>query len=379
MPANGADIMTYIYENPDWPHFRWQDSAIATSLGHVRHRQGRLIGYMQALGSSLREEASLSTLTEDIIKSSAIEGEALDKDQVRSSIARQLGLEIAGLVLSERHVDGVVEMMLDATCNHSQALTEERLWAWHAVLFPTGRSGMSKIKVGAWRDDATGPMQVISGPIGREWVHFQAPKAETVPYEMEKFLRWFDSDKDFDPLIAAAIAHLWFVTIHPFDDGNGRMARAVTDLALARSEDSAQRFYSMSSQIRAERSLYYQKLELTQKGDLDITPWLQWFLECLNRAFDKTDESLGSVMRKALFWEKANHHALNDRQKKMLNQLLENFEGNLTTSKWAKISKCSQDTASRDIDDLMQKGLLVRGEAGGRSTNYALVMSSTGV
>lgn len=365
--------MTYIHERNEWPSFRWQDQTLAASLAHVRHRQGRLIGRMEALGFKLREEAVLHTLTEDVLKSSEIEGEQLDKDQVRSSIARRLGMDIAGLVPAERNVEGVVEMMLDATQNYNQPLTEDRLFGWHAALFPTGRSGMTKIIVGDWRDDTSGPMQVVSGPIGREKVHYEAPVAERLSHEMKKFLAWLDSEKDIDPVIAAGIAHLWFVTIHPFEDGNGRIARAIADLALARSEHSAQRFYSMSSQIRTERNRYYDMLEATQKGDLDITAWLQWFLDCLDRAFDKADGTLSSVMAKAHFWDAIKDRPLNDRQQLVLNRLLDGFEGKLTSSKWAKLAKCSQDTALRDIDDLVRKGILVRGEAGGRSTSYKLV------
>jgi Fic family protein len=366
--------MTYIHERNEWPAFRWQDQTLAASLAHVRHRQGRLIGRMEALGFKLREEAVLHTLTEDVLKSSEIEGEQLDADQVRSSIARRLGMDVAGLVQAERNVEGVVEMMLDATQNYNQPLTEDRLFGWHAALFPTGRSGMTKIIVGDWRDDTSGPMQVVSGPIGREKVHYEAPVADRLSHEMQKFLAWLDSDKDIDPVIAAGIAHLWFVTIHPFEDGNGRIARAIADLALARSENSAQRFYSMSSQIRTERNRYYDMLEATQKGDLDITVWLQWFLDCLDRAFDKADGTLSSVMAKAHFWEAIKDRPLNDRQQLVLNRLLDGFEGKLTSSKWAKLTKCSQDTASRDIDDLVRKGILVRGEAGGRSTSYELVI-----
>ena len=364
--------MTYIYTRGEWPDFEWQDDVLAASLAQVRHRQGRLIGRMEALGFRLREEAVLRTLTDDVIKSSDIEGEKLDEDQVRSSIARRLGMDVAGLVLAERNVEGVVEMMLDATQNYAEPLDEERLFAWHASLFPTGRSGMSKIIVGGWRDDAEGPMQVVSGTYGRERVHYQAPAAAQLPDEMAAFLSWFESDKAVDPVLAAGIAHLWFVTVHPFEDGNGRIARAIADLALARSEASPQRFYSMSSQIRAERNRYYDMLEATQKGGLDITPWLEWFLECLDRAFDRAEETLGAVLAKAQFWEAIKNQPLNNRQRHVLNRLLDGFEGKLTSSKWAKLAKCSQDTASRDIADLMDKGILVRGAAGGRSTSYNL-------
>lgn len=365
--------MTYIYEQDDWPKFVWRDEKLAACLAEVRHRQGRLLGRMEALGFPLRTEALLQTLTEDVLKSSEIEGEVLDKDQVRSSIARRLGLDIAGLVPADRDVEGVVEMMLDATQRYDQPLTEARLFDWHAALFPTGRSGMGKIRVGAWRDDSNGPMQVVSGPIGRERVHYEAPAAKALKREMGQFLKWFEADQGIDPVLKAGMAHLWFVTIHPFEDGNGRIARAIADMALARSEHSSQRFYSMSAQIRAERAAYYRMLETTQKGDLDITPWLSWFLDCLDRAFDGADDILGSVMHKARFWDRHADVPLNDRQRLVLNRIMNGFEGKLTSSKWAKLAKTSQDTASRDIADLVEKGILERDAAGGRSTSYSLV------
>jgi Fic family protein len=368
--------LKYFHDRDDWPNFWWQDKALAASLARVRHKQGRLIGRMEGLGFKLRTEAVLNTLTEDVTKSSEIEGEHLDKEQVRSSIARRLGMDVAGLVPAERNVEGVVEMMLDATQNYDQRLTEERLFGWHAALFPTGRSGMTKIIVGNWRDDSSGPMQVVSGPYGREKVHYEAPNADRLPAEMNKFLAWLESVDGVDPVIVAGVAHLWFVTIHPFEDGNGRIARAIADLALARSEGSAQRFYSMSSQIRAERKRYYDMLEATQKRDLDVTPWLAWFLECLDRAIDKAEETLSSIIAKGRFWETIKSHPLNDRQHLVLNRIIDGFEGKLTSSKWAKLAKCSQDTASRDIDDLLRKGVLARGVAGGRSTSYELVIPS---
>ena len=366
--------MTYIHQQETWPNLTWQDQVLAASLAHVRHRQGRLIGRMEALGFALRSEAVLQTLTEDVIKSSEIEGDILDKDQVRSSIARRLGMDVAGLVPAERSVEGVVEMMLDATQNYDQPLTEDRLFGWHASLFPTGRSGITKITVGDWRTDATGPMQVVSGPIGRERVHFQAPSAPRLGDEITQFLDWLNADKDIDDVIAAGIAHFWFVTIHPFDDGNGRIARAIADLVLARSENSPQRFYSMSSQIRAQRNQYYDMLEATQKGGLDITAWLKWFLSCLDHAFDKADETISVVLVKARFWELMSDQSFNDRQRLVLNRMLDVFDGKLTSSKWAKLAKCSQDTASRDIYDLIAKGAFVRGPSGGRSTSYELIV-----
>lgn len=343
-------------------------------LAEVRYRQGRLLGRMESLGFPLQKEASLQTLTLDVLKSSEIEGEVLNHDEVRSSIARRLGMDIAGLTPVDRNVEGVVEMMLDATQNYQLLLSEERMFDWHAALFPTGRNGMHKITVGAWRDNTKeNPMQVVSGPIGRQTVHYQAPDAVIVPAEMKLFLEWFNSEIDTDPVIKAAIAHLWFVTIHPFDDGNGRIARAIADMQLARADETNQRFYSMSAQIRKERKEYYDILEKTQKGDLDITGWLQWFLHCLERAVYATDETLFVVIHKAKFWEKHATTTFNDRQVMMLNKLLDgHFFGKLTSSKWATLAKTSTDTAIRDINDLLNRGVLVKDTAGGRSTGYLL-------
>jgi Fic family protein len=362
----------YIWERENWPKFAWQTDRIVAKLATVRHVQGRLLGRMEGLGFRLKQEAQLHTLTQDVIKSSEIEGERLDADQVRSSIARRLGMDIAGLVAADRNVEGVVEMMLDATQNFDKPLTAKRLFDWHASLFPTGRSGMTRIKVGAWRDDADGPMRVISGPMGRERVHYQAPPAEHVPAEMKALLRWFSTDADLDPVLKSGLAHFWFVTVHPFEDGNGRIARAIADLALARSEESPQRFYSMSSRIRHERKAYYDVLEQSQQGTLDITRWLDWFLDCLGRALADADTTLSCVMQKAKFWERYAQAGLNDRQIKVLNRILDGFEGKMTSSKWAKLAKCSQDTAYRDIQDLIQKGALKRTPSGGRSTSYEL-------
>ena len=364
----------YIHELDAWPNFHWDRSAVATPLAAVSRRQGRLIGRMEGLGFHLRSEAALQTLTEDVIKSSDIEGEVLDRDQVRSSIARRLGMDIAGLVPSDRHVDGVVEMLLDATGQYNEPLTEARLFGWHAALFPTGYSGMRKIRVGAWRDDTEGAMQVVSGPIGREQIHYEAPAAAKLAGEMKTFLGWFDQKDGIDPVIKAGMAHLWFVTLHPFEDGNGRMARAIADMQLARAENSPQRFYSMSAQIRAQRNAYYEILESTQKGDLDITAWLLWFLACLNEAFDHAETLLAGVLAKADFWERHRDKPLNDRQTDVLNRLIDGFEGKLTSSKWAKLTKVSQDTASRDIKDLIEKGMLQQDEGGGRSTSYSIVL-----
>jgi Fic family protein len=362
----------YIHELKDWPRFDWNRERLAEPLAAVRHRQGRLIGHMQALGFNLRQEAVLQTLTEDVLKSSEIEGEKLDAEQVRSSIARRLGMDIGALKPADRNVEGVVEMMLDATRHYDQALTSERLFAWHASLFPTGRSGMTKIRAGAWRDDSTGPMEVVSGPMGKERVHFQAVPAKRLDGEMQGFLEWFNANADIDLVLKAGLAHLWFVTIHPFDDGNGRIARAIADMVLARSENSPQRFYSMSAQIRHERTAYYDILEQTQRGTLDITPWMEWFLGCLGRAIDGAQTTLGSVLAKARFWEAIAGITINERQRLVINRLLNGFEGKLTTSKYAKLAKCSQDTALRDILPLVESGILVRSPEGGRSTSYEL-------
>jgi len=364
--------ITYIHQLEDWPKLRWSREELEGRLGAFRHLQGRLIARMEALGFPLRAEAALQSLTEEVLKSSEIEDEILDKDQVRSSIARRLGMDIGALTPADRHVEGVVEMMLDATQNYSKPLTNERLFGWHPALFPTGRSGMSKIAVGAWRNDRSGPMQVVSGPIGRERVHYEAPAAPLLRKEMRAFVRWFNAHDSMDLVLKAGVAHLWFVTVHPFDDGNGRIARAITDLMLARSEKSAQRFYSMSAQIQQERKDYYDILETTQKGDLDITPWLDWFLGCLGRAFQSADTILASVLRKANFWKTHADASFNDRQRAILNRLLDGFEGKLTSSKWAKLTECSQDTAGRDIDDLVRRGILAKDAAGGRSTSYSL-------
>jgi len=366
--------MTYIHELPDWPNFRWDDERITNNLAAIRHRQGRLVGRMEALGFSLRAEAVLQTLTLDVLKSSEIEGELLNPEQVRSSIARHLGIEIAGAVPADRSIDGVVEMMLDATQNFDQPLTQRRLFDWHAALFPTGRSGMGKIIVGDWRGDRTGPMQVISGPIGRERVHYEAPAAKRIQTEMERFLVWMNNKPDTDLVLRAALAHLWFVTIHPFEDGNGRIARAIADMVLAQSESSPQRFYSMSTQIRAERKAYYDVLEHTQKGSMDVSAWMEWFLGCLDRAIQGTEDMLARVFQKAQFWDEHGSFPFNERQRLMLNTILDGFEGNVTSGKWAKITKCSQDTATRDIQALIEAGILAKNPAGGRSTSYALLL-----
>ena len=366
-------MAAYIHQLPQWPQFQWDKEAIEGPLAEIRHRQGRLLGRMEGLGFSLQREAELETLTLDVLKSSEIEGEKLPADQVRSSIARRLGLDTVGTVPTERDVEGVVEMMLDATQNFATPLSESRLFDWQAALFPTGRSGMRKIIVGAWRDDAGGPMQVVSGPVGREKVHYEAPAAPLLPDEVSRFLAWANDARDkTDAVLRAALAHLWFVTIHPFDDGNGRIARAIADWALARSEKSPQRFYSMSAQIRLERNDYYAILERTQRGTLDVTPWMEWFLGCLGRAFDGTETTLGGVLRKSRFWEKHAKASVNERQRDVIDRLLDGFEGKLTTTKWATLEKCSHDTALRDIQGLVEQGLLKKDAGGGRSTSYSL-------
>jgi len=362
----------YLWEKPEWPSLTWNEQSLSTLLAAVSRQQGRLLGRMEALGFDLRDEAHLHTLTEDVVKSSEIEGEKLDRDQVRSSIARRLGLDVGGLVPANRDVEGVVEMILDATERYAAPLFRERMFGWHAALFPTGRSGMRRILVGAWRDDSVGPMQVVSGPMGRERIHYQAPAAKRVPSEMTAFLTWFNGEAQLDPVLKAALAHLWFVTIHPFDDGNGRIARAITDLALARSEQSPHRCYSMSAQIGLERKEYYAVLEATQQGNLDVTAWLEWFLGCLDRAIAGADATLSGVLTKARFWEARAHQPVSERQRKVLNQLLDGFEGKLTSSKWARLTETSPDTALRDITDLMARGFLVRNPSGGRSTTYSL-------
>ena len=369
----------YIWQQPEWPNWQIDMGSLATLLASVRHGQGRLLGRMEALGFKLRDEAWLQTLTQDVIKTSEIEGELLDKEQVRSSIARRLGMDIGALAPVDRNIEGIVDVMLDATQRHAQPLTRDRLFGWHGALFPTGRGGLHAINVAAWRTDADGPMRVISGPYGKEKVHYEAPPSGKLDAELEHFLRWFQQEGvakpgQIDPVIKAALAHLWFVTIHPFDDGNGRLARAIGDMALARSERTPQRFYSLSAQIQLERASYYDMLEQTQRGGLDVTGWLAWFLACLERAIGGAEQTLESVLTKARFWERFAGSGMNERQIKLLNRLLDGFEGKLTTSKGATIAKCSQDTAYRDIVGLTEIGALVKANAGGRSTSYLLAM-----
>ncbi len=363
----------YIHEIKGWPGFTWDQGLLAPLLADVRHKQGLLLGRMSSLGFALRNEASLEILTSDVVTSSAIEGEALDPHQVRSSIAKRLGVDIGGTAPVSRDVEGIVEMMIDATQNYQNALTEDRLFGWHAALFPTGRSGMNKITVGAWRTPESGPMQVVSGPMGRETVHFEAPHADRLEDEMTEYLAWLNGETTGDSVMKAAIAHLWFVTIHPFEDGNGRMGRAIADMALARSDKSAQRFYSMSARIEKERKEYYDQLEAAQKGNLDITPWLHWFLSCLGRAIDAARDTISHVLHKATLWERIHQHPVQDRQRKVLNLLMDGLEGKLTTSKYAALAKCSQDTALRDIRELMEWNILAQNPEGGRSTSYVLV------
>ncbi|SHO61801.1 Fic family protein [Algoriphagus zhangzhouensis] len=366
----------YIYQQKNWPNFSWDINQIAFLLTSVRHKQGKLTGRMMSLGFDLQNEAMLQTITQDVLKTSEIEGEHFNTDQVRSSVAQKLGMDIGGSIPADRHVEGVVDMLLDATQHYERHLDDERLFGWHAAMFPTGRSGINKITVGSWRTPETGAMQVVSGAMGKELKHFEAPLSENVPKEMDVFFDWFNSKVQLDPVLKAAIAHLWFVTIHPFDDGNGRIARAITDLQLARSDESKQRFYSMSAQIQNERKKYYEILENTQKGDLEITKWLHWFLSCLERALIHAEESLNSVLNKANYWNFLNTKSLNDRQKQMMNKLLDGFDGKLNTSKWAKITKVSTDTALRDIQNLEDQGVLVKQAGGGRSTSYELVKLS---
>ncbi len=362
----------YLHQSNDWPNFFWDNGTLVPYVSKVRDLQGRLIGRMEGLGFELREEAVLETLTEDIVKSSAIEGEFLNPEEVRSSVARRLGIDIYGLPDASRDVEGVVEMMLDATQKYKDPLTKDRMCGWHTALFPTGRSGMYKITVGEWRNDEHGPMQIVSGPMGREKVHYTAPEANRLEVEMNRFIQWFNTDNSMEPVIKSAIAHLWFVSIHPFDDGNGRIARAIADSQLARADRTNQRFYSMSAQIMESKKGYYAVLESTQKGSLDVSQWLVWYFERLTEALEVTDETLSKVLVKAKFWEIHKTTQLNERQVKMINVLLGDFIGKLHSSKWAKMTKVHRDTARRDIQNLIEKGILSDSGEGGRSTNYIL-------
>ena len=368
----------YIWQASDWPNWRFDLAALAQPLAEVSRAQGLLMGRLADVGMALRDQASLSVLTEDVIKTSEIEGELLNVDSVRSSIARRLGVDIGALAPVDRNVEGVVEMVLDATANCNAPVTRERLFGWHAALFPTGYSGLVPIKVGGWRIDANGPMQVVSGPIGnsrRQRVHFEAPPADRLDAETARFLAWANGASGEPALIKAGLAHLWFVTLHPFDDGNGRIARAVGDLFLARADGSPERFYSLSAQIQGERKAYYDILERTQKQSLDVTEWLAWFLATLHRAVDQAQHNLEAVLTKTRAWQRwaaPGSAALNARQVKLINRLLDGFEGKLTSSKWGQIANCSPDTALRDITDLMQRGVLRKSDAGGRSTSYEL-------
>lgn len=363
----------YIWQHDDWPCWVYDRQRLAPLLSQVHRAQGYVLGRMHDLGLELRDQASLRVLTEDVLRTSEIEGETLNPATVRSSIARRLGVDIGALAPADRQVDGVVDMVLDATRRHHEPLTAERLFSWHAALFPSGYSGLTKLRVGQWRDDAQGPMQVVSGPMHRQKVHYEAPPAHLLDAETEVFLDWFNVDQHDDPVVKAGLAHLWLVTIHPFDDGNGRIARAVGDMALARAEQSAQRYYSLSAQIQRERNDYYDRLKATQKGGLDVTVWLEWFLACLLRAVQGADDTLASVLAKARFWQLWSGTPMNDRQIKLLNKLLDGFDGKLTSSKWAAIAKCSQDTALRDISELLERGVLNKSAASGRSTSYELV------
>lgn len=364
----------YVHELPEWPAFHWDAEALAPALAAVHEQQGRLLGRMTAVGFDLRTEADYRTMTADVLRTSEIEGEVLDPAQVRSSLARRLGLDVSGAAHVDRHVDGVVEMLLDATRNCNEKLTLDRLFGWHAALFPTGRSGMLKILVGQWRDDSTGPMQVVFGPMGREKVHYEAPAAKRLKKETAAFLKWVNTEKTLDPLLKAGLGHFWFVTLHPFEDGNGRMARAVADLLLARADGSPQRFYSMSAQIRNERKKYYDMLERSQRGSLDVTEWLMWFLACLGRAMAASEAMLADVLNKHRFWQTHAKTVLNARQVKVLNKLFQGFEGKLSSGKYAKLAKTSQDSAARDLADLVAKKVMKKAKAGGRSTHYVLVL-----
>ena len=368
---NGGD-KNYLWQQEDWPRWSFNLKRLAPLLAQVHQTQGHLLGRMHDLVMDLRDQAMLRVLTEEVLKTSEIEGEKLNPDSVRSSLARRLGVDIGALAPADRDVYGVVDMVLDATQRHDLPLTAERLFAWHATLFPTGYSGLAKIRTGAWRDDSQGPMQVVSGPLHRQKVHYEAPPAAMLDAGMTDFLRWFNMDQQDDPVIKAGLAHLWFVTIHPFEDGNGRIARAVGDMALARAERSVQRYYSLSAQIQRERKDYYDWLEKSQKGTLDVTDWLEWFLGCLLRAIGGAQETLAAVLVKASFWRRWAGTPMNERQIKLLNRLLDGFDGKLTSSKWAAIGKCSQDTALRDITGLLERGVLIKSESSGRSTSYEL-------
>ncbi len=366
----------YLHHRKDWPNFEWNDETLLPYVSKVRDLQGRLIGRMEGMGFNLREEAVLETLTEDIVRTSEIEGELLNPQEVRSSVARRLGMDISGLPEASRDVEGIVEMMLDATQKYKEPLSKDRLCGWHAALFPTGRSGMYKITVGDWRDDKKGPMQVVSGPMGREKVHYTAPAASRLENEMNTFIEWFNADESMESIIKSAIAHLWFVSIHPFDDGNGRIARAIGDCQLARADRTNQRFYSMSAQIMKSKKGYYDILESTQKGSMDVSQWLVWYFERLTEALEATDEILSKIMAKAKFWEQHKTTQFNERQVYMINKLQGDFIGKLHSSKWAKMTKVHRDTALRDIQDLVDKGVLKDSGEGGRSTNYILNLSN---
>lgn len=364
----------WIHEHQNWPNFTWDTEKLASKLAKIRHRQGHLLGRMEGLGFELKREASLGTLTNDIVKSSAIEGENLNPQEVRSSIARRLGINLASPSPVSRDVEGAVEMMLDATQQFTKPLTKERLFDWHAALFPTGRSGMRRITVGGWRSVESGPMKVVSGPMGSEKIYFEAPDAKRLTHEMTEFLQWFEYKDDVDPVLKAGIAHLWFVTIHPFEDGNGRIARAITDTALARADGVPYRFYSLSSQIESERKDYYYQLEKQQRDTPEITSWIEWFLDCLGRAITSAENTLSVVLFKAQLWEKINRRSVNERQRLIINRMLEDdFKGHMNTSKYAKLAKCSPDTALRDIQDLKSRGVFIQNPGGGRSTSYRLL------
>ncbi len=365
--------ITYIHQLPDWPNFTWRQEAIIDQLAEIRHQQGLLLGRMAEIGFDLKQEAELNALTDTVVKTSEIEGEVLNADEVRSSVASRLGIDIGGPIPSRRNIDGIVDLMIDAAGNCYAPLTQERLFGWHSLLFPSGWNNMGRITIGDWRKPGKGPMRVVSGRPGRERIHFEAPSEDKLEHEMQAFLLWFNALTKSDNILKAALAHLWFVTIHPFDDGNGRIARAIADLALARSDGISQRFYSMSAQIRKERANYYEILQLTQKGAMDITNWMVWFLDCLGRAIESAHGTVTSVIEKVKFWDGLTDVEINDRQRKVLRRLVNGFEGNMTSTKWSRMTRSSQDTALRDITDLIAKGVLERGSAGGRSTGYLLV------
>ncbi len=362
----------YIWQYPEWPSFTWNDSRLIALLSEVRNLEGKIQGMMGGLGFDVQSMTALNVMTEDVLRSNEIEGVILNSDKVRSSIAKHLGIDTAGLPQPDRYTEGVVQIMMDAVTNCNKPLTPERLFNWHAALFPTGRSGMYPITVGAYRTGGE-PMQIVSGAMGKEKVHYEAPPSDVVPDMMTDFLRWINSDNTVtDPVLKAAVAHLWFVAIHPFDDGNGRLTRTITDMQLAKADGFHLRFYSMSAEILREKKTYYEILEHTTSNSTDITEWLEWFLNTMKSSILRAEETVKRVVSKSSFWQRHREIPMNERQVKVVNMIWDGFTGKLTSSKWAKITKTSQATALRDITDLIEKGILIAAADGGRSSNYLL-------